>query len=155
MLFIGVVSSVWLPGLMIHWQSANNVLRNYCDHFFFIIAVTEVHCDIYQSSYNISPWVHPIHHSPLSSYSWNSFNSSHFSSFIHEYIIYPPYSPSYTLSWYLSPCDHFLNIFFKVGNEGYPYFVGLSNFPPPPCHVIFIMTYKTATLWHIKKTKKG
>jgi hypothetical protein len=33
---------------------------------------------------------HPLHHSPLSSspHSWNSFNRSHFSIFIHEYIYF-------------------------------------------------------------------
>jgi hypothetical protein len=45
-------------------------------------------------------WVHPLHHSPLSPfpYSWSSFNRSQFSIFIHEYIVFPPHSLSYTLS---------------------------------------------------------
>jgi hypothetical protein len=49
--------------------------------------------------------VHPLHHSPLSSlsHSWNSFNRSHCSIYIHEYIILLPYSPFYTLSLYLPP----------------------------------------------------
>jgi hypothetical protein len=35
-------------------------------------------------------WIHPLHHSPLSSfpYSCNSFNRSYFSIFIHDYIIF-------------------------------------------------------------------
>jgi hypothetical protein len=36
---------------------------------------------------------------PLLPHSWNSFNRSHFSIFIHEYIIFLLYSPSYTLSF--------------------------------------------------------
>jgi hypothetical protein len=50
-------------------------------------------------------WIHPLHHSPLSPlpHFWNSFNMSHFSIFIHEYIILPLKSPSYTLSLYPSP----------------------------------------------------
>jgi hypothetical protein len=34
---------------------------------------------------------------------WSSFNKSHFFIFIYEYIVFPPYSPSYTLSLYLPP----------------------------------------------------
>jgi hypothetical protein len=41
----------------------------------------------------------PPHHSPLSlSHSWNSFNRSHFSIYIHVYTVFAPYSQSYTLS---------------------------------------------------------
>jgi hypothetical protein len=36
-------------------------------------------------------------------YSWNSFNRSHFSIDIHVYIIFPPYSPSWTLRIESSP----------------------------------------------------
>jgi hypothetical protein len=45
-------------------------------------------------------WIHPLHHSPLSPshHFWNSFSRSHFSIFIHEYIVFPLYSPSYTFS---------------------------------------------------------
>jgi hypothetical protein len=45
-------------------------------------------------------WIHPLHHSPLSCILpfLESFNRSHCSIFIHEYIIFLPYSPSYTLS---------------------------------------------------------
>jgi hypothetical protein len=49
-------------------------------------------------------WIHPLHHSTLSphfhSHSWNSFNRSHFSFFIHEYIIFSLHSLSYTVSLY-------------------------------------------------------
>jgi hypothetical protein len=46
-------------------------------------------------------WINSLHHSTLFSLlSWNSFNRSHFSIFIPEYIIFPLYSPSYTLSLY-------------------------------------------------------
>jgi hypothetical protein len=43
-----------------------------------------------------------LHYVP-SPHSWNSFNTSHFSIFIYEYIIFLPYSPSYTLSLYPPP----------------------------------------------------
>jgi hypothetical protein len=45
-------------------------------------------------------WIQPrlmLLYSPLHHY-WNSFNRSQFSIFIHEYIIFPLHSPSYTLS---------------------------------------------------------
>jgi hypothetical protein len=63
----------------------------------FTKVVTIYHC-----------WIHLLHHYPLSSFphSWRSFKRSHFSIFIHEYIIFPPYSSSYTLSLYpLPPTD--------------------------------------------------
>jgi hypothetical protein len=59
---------------------------------------------IYNSSYsisNISYLNSPLHHSPLSPpshHSWNSFNRPHFSIYIHLYIVFAPYSSSYTLS---------------------------------------------------------
>jgi hypothetical protein len=45
------------------------------------------------------------YHSRLSphTHSWNSSNRPHFSIFIHEYMIFPPYLPFYTLSLYLPP----------------------------------------------------
>jgi hypothetical protein len=51
---------------------------------------------------------HPFHHSPPYPlpHSSNSFNRSHFSIFIYEYIIFLPYFPSYILSWYLPPPSH-------------------------------------------------
>jgi hypothetical protein len=69
----------------------------------FFIAVLEVHCGIYKSSYNMSTISYlnsPLHHSPLSPllYSWNSFSRSHFSIYIHVYTVFVSYSPSYTLS---------------------------------------------------------
>jgi hypothetical protein len=54
--------------------------------------------------------IYPLHHSPLSHrlpptslHSRISFNRSHFSIFIHEYIIFLPYSASYTRSYILPP----------------------------------------------------
>jgi hypothetical protein len=44
-------------------------------------------------------------------HSWNSFNRSHFSIFIYEYI-FPPYSPSYALSLHL--------VFFFFFEQGFP-----------------------------------
>jgi hypothetical protein len=68
--------------------------------FSFFYCCSGVHCDIYKSSYKVSKLNSPLHHSPLSSFphSWNGFNRSHFSVFIHEYRIFLPYSCSYTLS---------------------------------------------------------
>jgi hypothetical protein len=62
-------------------------------YWWHIVTFTKV-LTIYHS------WIHPPHHSPLfsSPHSWNSFSRSHFSIFIHEYVIFPPHSPSYTLS---------------------------------------------------------
>jgi hypothetical protein len=67
-------------------------------HWGYIVTFTKV-LTIYHS------WIYPLYHSPLSplSHFWNSFNRSHFFIFINEYIISPPYSPSYTLSLYLLP----------------------------------------------------
>jgi hypothetical protein len=63
-----------------------------------IVAFTKV-LKIYHS------WIHSLHHSPLSllPYSWKSFNRFHFSIFIHEYLIFPPYSASNTFSLYPPP----------------------------------------------------
>jgi hypothetical protein len=44
-----------------------------------------------------------IHFYPLYSYSWNSFNRSHFSIYIYMCIVFPPCLPSYTLSPYPYP----------------------------------------------------
>jgi hypothetical protein len=58
-------------------------------------------------------WIHPLHHSPLSlpsPHSWNHFNRSHFSIFVHECIVFPLHSASFTLClcpslshWYQPP----------------------------------------------------
>jgi hypothetical protein len=45
---------------------------------------------------------------PPSPHFWNSFNSSHFSTFICEYTTVPSYSPSYTLSLY--PSSHWYKL---------------------------------------------
>jgi hypothetical protein len=50
--------------------------------------------------------MHTLHNSPLSSlppYSWNCFNGLIFFIYIHEYIIFPLYSPSYAFSLYSLP----------------------------------------------------
>jgi hypothetical protein len=54
--------------------------------------------------------IHPLHHSPLSPscYSWDSFNRSRFSIFIHEYIIFLLHSSSYILSLYPTPSHWYL-----------------------------------------------
>jgi hypothetical protein len=68
--------------------------------------------------------IHPLHHSPLSSPTpfLDSFIRSHFSIFIHEYIIFIPYESSYTLSlytpthWFQLPdrtCSVFLSSIFE------------------------------------------
>jgi hypothetical protein len=68
--------------------------------YYHIIVVLVVHCDIYKSAYNIF-----LPNSSAPSFSFislppikTSFNRSHFSIFIHEYIIFPPYLSSFTLS---------------------------------------------------------
>jgi hypothetical protein len=60
-----------------------DILFFYFLFMFFIILVLGVHCDIHQSSYNISYLNSPHHHSPSSSLPpfLNSFNRSHFSIF--------------------------------------------------------------------------
>jgi hypothetical protein len=72
-----------------------NILFYYC-----IIFVLGVHCDIYNSSYNVS-WLNScppsfffIPSSPIP----GSFNRSHFPIFIHKYLIFHYIHPSYTLS---------------------------------------------------------
>jgi hypothetical protein len=77
-----------------------------------ISVVLVVHWDIYKSSYSVSYLNSPLHHSPLSPspHSWNSFNISHFSIFIHEYIIFhhihPP--PTSQTGLVLPSCSPFL-----------------------------------------------
>jgi hypothetical protein len=71
--------------------------------FICFIVVLGAHCGIYKSSYNISNisyWIHSLHHSPLSPslHSWNSFNRSHFSIYIHMYTVFAPNSPPHALS---------------------------------------------------------
>jgi hypothetical protein len=46
-----------------------------------------------------------LHYSPLSSlpHFWNSFNRSHFSIFIHEYIVFTPYSPATHFPYIFTP----------------------------------------------------
>jgi hypothetical protein len=63
--------------------------------------------DIYKSFYNNHSSTYPLHHSPLPSYfhSCNSFNVSHFSIFIHNYIIFLLHSASFSLSLY-PPSSH-------------------------------------------------
>jgi hypothetical protein len=65
--------------------------------YFHIIAILGVHCDICKSSYNISSLnSYPSSFSIVSPppHSWNSFNMSLFSIFVHEYIVFPSHSPS-------------------------------------------------------------
>jgi hypothetical protein len=66
--------------------------------FFKIFIVLGVHYDVSQSSYKISQLTPPFTIILYCSHphSWNSFDRSHFSIFIHEHIIFPLYSPSYT-----------------------------------------------------------
>jgi hypothetical protein len=79
------------------------------DYFFYCCA--GVHCGIYKSSYNISSISYsnsfPQLFSFISSspYSWNSFNRSHFSIYIHVYRVFAPCSPFYTFSLHI-PFSH-------------------------------------------------
>jgi hypothetical protein len=56
----------------------------------YIVAFTKV-LTIYQIHHT---WIHPLHHFPLfpSPHSWNSFNRSHFSIYIHVYSVFALYS---------------------------------------------------------------
>jgi hypothetical protein len=67
---------------------------------FFNIIVLGVHYDIYKSSYIIVEFTSPSF-SFIYPHSWSSFNRSHFSIYMHVYLLFPPYSPSYTFSLYL------------------------------------------------------
>jgi hypothetical protein len=62
----------------------------------YIVAFTKV-LTIYQIYHT---WIYPLHHFPSSPspHSRNSFNRYHFSTYIHGYTGFAPYSPSYTLS---------------------------------------------------------
>jgi hypothetical protein len=57
-----------------------------CTGWGYTVSFTNV-LTIYQIYHT---WIHPLHHS------WNSLNTYHFSTFIHVYTEFAPYSPSYT-----------------------------------------------------------
>jgi hypothetical protein len=59
-----------------------------------------MHCDIYKSSYTISQLNSPTPLFPFLPSSWNTFNMSHFSISIQEYIIFLLHSPFHTISLY-------------------------------------------------------
>jgi hypothetical protein len=56
----------------------------YYYYYVVFVVVLGVHCDLYQSSYNIPSFSFI----PFSPHSWNSFCRSHFSVFIYEHIIF-------------------------------------------------------------------
>jgi hypothetical protein len=70
----------------------------------FFIVLLRVHMTFIKVLTIHHSWIHPLHHSlyPLR-HSWNGFNRSNFSVYIHVYIIFPPHSPSYTLCSYPLP----------------------------------------------------
>jgi hypothetical protein len=70
-------------------------------HLFIHYCFAGVHYDIYNIIYLNSP-PPPFSFIPLL-HSWNSFNRSHFSIYIHVHTVFAPYSPSYTLSPHPSP----------------------------------------------------
>jgi hypothetical protein len=87
-------------------ESINNLMV----HFIYFLIILLLH-----SQYTVTftkvftiyhSWTHPLHHSPLTSLSpfLNSFNESHFSTFIHEYIIFyhihPPIPFPLPSHWY-------------------------------------------------------
>jgi hypothetical protein len=112
---------------------------------------------------------------PSSLHSWNSFSMSHFSISIHEYIVFPLHSPSYTLSLYLPPSHwyqlpnrtYFTFLFFifrkshfclfKIPIQGvslwyfhvYMYY-NLNWFIPP----IFLLSTLVFFLWWLQKVSK-
>jgi hypothetical protein len=69
----------------------------------YFIFVLGLHCDIYQSSYNISNTSNLNSPPPSFSFislphSWNNFNRSHCSNYIHVYTVFEPYSSTHSLS---------------------------------------------------------
>jgi hypothetical protein len=77
-----------------------------CAGWGYIVAFTKA-LTMYQIYHT---WIHLLHHSPLSSlpHSWNSFNRSYFSIYVHVYTVFAPYSPSLSLPsppshWYQPP----------------------------------------------------
>jgi hypothetical protein len=74
-----------------------------CARWWYTVTFTKV-LTIYQIYHT---WIYPFHHFPLSSpHSWMSFNSNHFTIYIHVYTVFVPYSPlppSSTSHWY-PPC---------------------------------------------------
>jgi hypothetical protein len=86
----------WIGGMV---QVAEHLLYL----FKKIIAVLGLH---YKNFTLYHSWIHSpsiIFLYPPYPHSWNSFNRSHFSIYIHVYKIFAPYSPSYTLSLYPLP----------------------------------------------------
>jgi hypothetical protein len=85
-------------------------------HFlqFFLLCQVRVYCVIYKSSYNLSNISYLISSAQSSSFipcSWNSFDISHFSIYIHVYTVFAPYSPLHALSKNFPPshwCHPFL-----------------------------------------------
>jgi hypothetical protein len=108
--------------------------------FYYIIEILlGVHCDIYKSAYNISYLISPSpwFFIPLP-YSWNSFNRSHFSIFIHDQILFPPYSPPSTISLY-PPYTH-------THTHCYQSQTGSDLCSCPP-----FLRKKKVSIWHIPK----
>jgi hypothetical protein len=99
----------------LHFSSTNKMQRKKGKRkilAFFLMVVLGVHCGIYKSSCNMSNISYL--NSLLSSFSfsfippchipaYNSFNRSHFSSYIHVYTVFVPYSTSHTLSSHPPP----------------------------------------------------
>jgi hypothetical protein len=99
-----------------------------------------IHCDISKSAYNISYLNSP---SPSLFPSFlEEFQQVYFSNFMHEYILFPPYSLSYTLSLYCS-LSHWYQ------NPDWTWFTFLSSIFEKKRHFcltktsiqIFIMTF--------------
>jgi hypothetical protein len=93
-LFLGTLDSVFSLDLL-------NFGKMFL-YFIFVILCWECIVTFTKSLAIYHGWTHPFQHSPLSSFhSWNSFNWSHFSIYIHVYRIFPPYSSSKPLSLYI------------------------------------------------------
>jgi hypothetical protein len=88
-------------------------------------------------------WIHTLHHSPPPHpYSWNSFNRSHVSIFIYEYIVFPPHSLSFTLSLYL-PHPHWYQ------SQDRTCFTLLFFVFEKQCHFcLFKIALQGVSLWH-------
>jgi hypothetical protein len=79
-------------------------------HFFYHMIVELGHIVTFTKVLRIfHSWIHPSSILPYLPFphSWNSFNWSHFSIFIHEYKIFLLHSPAYTLS---SPLQSILRV---------------------------------------------
>jgi hypothetical protein len=88
------------------WNICTNIwnISTFCFLKFFIIVVLGVNVTLPKVlKYIIVEFTPPSFYFTSLPHSWNSFNRSNFSIYIHMYIIFLPYLPSYMLSLYPPP----------------------------------------------------